>query len=243
MKRNNEILNELREISPLLAGIPKGNIQTVPIGYFDNLEMRICIHSLLHQYDTKEYFIREKPGVPTGYFEQLSDSVLSKIKEEGQAEREESFPVLNTLKNKNVFKVPTGYFDDLSKQIIGKTVVKENAKVVSIGATRWWKYAAVAMIAGLMLISVFYIFNSGGNQISQYLAASQQYQTTSQIEDGIAALKDDDIIKYLETHGNITDNEMLSDQIDTNTLPSELDYLKDDNTLNDYLEKINMDQK
>ena len=243
MQTNKEILNELREISPILAEIPKVNIQTVPAGYFDNLEVRICINSLLHQNETREYFKEEKPGVPPGYFENLSDSILSKIKEKESTESEEVFPLLDSLKNKNVFKVPEGYFDNLSECVIERARGKGNAKVVSFGANKWWKYAAAAIIAGLMLISVFYIYNLGGNQVSQYLAASQQYQTSAQIEDGIASLLDDDIVKYLETHGNITDNELLLDNIDTDALPAELDYLIDGNTLKKYLDKINNDQK
>src|SRR5690606_27348483 len=145
-------------------------------------------------------FINEKPGVPAGYFEQLSDSILSKIKTAENPKQEENFPILERLRDKNVFKVPDGYFDNLSTQIVTKISAKETAKVVSIGAHKWWKYAAAAIIAGLMMISVFYIFNSGGNQISEYLVASQQYQTTSQIKEGMATLKEDDIVNYLETH-------------------------------------------
>ena len=243
MTKNNDILNELREISPLLAHIPKVNIQTVPIGYFDKLEERICINSLLHQSETKEYFNEKKPGVPSGYFENLSNSILSKIKEVENADSGEVFPLLENLKNKNVFTVPDGYFDGLSEQIVARAIVKKSAKVISISGNKWWKYAAAAMIAGIMLISGFFMFNSGGNEVSQYLAASQQYQTSSQIEDGIASLNEDDIVKYLETHGNITDNEMLLDNMDTDDLPAELDYLIDGNALNKYLDKINVDQK
>lgn len=243
MEKNNDILNELREISPVVADISRVNIQTVPTGYFDNLEERICINSLVHQNETREYFNQEKPGVPAGYFEDLSDSILSKIKRVDTSELEESFPLLESLKNKNVFKVPEGYFDQLSEQVIAKTGAKEGAKVISIGANKWWKYAAAAMIAGLMLISFFYIYNSGGNGVTHYLTATQQYQSSSQIADGIASLKDEDIVKYLETHGNITDNDLLLEYIDTDALPAELDYLTDDNTLEKYLEKINIDQK
>ncbi len=243
MAKNNYILNELREISPHLADIPRVNILTVPKGYFDNLAEKICLNSLLHQQETKEYFTQERPGVPVGYFENLSFSILSKIKEEENLDYSEVFPLLDSLKNKNIFQVPDGYFDGLSEQIIAKTRVKEPAKVISLSGNKWWKSAAAAMIAGIMLISSFFIFNSRGNHVSQYLAASQQYQTSSQIEDGIASLNDDDIVKYLETHGNITDNEMLLDNIDTDALPAELDYLIDDNALDKYLNKINNNQK
>lgn len=243
MEKNNDILNELKEISPLLAEIPRVNVQSVPEGYFDNLAERLSIHSLLQQNETREYFILEKPGVPAGYFENLSGSILSKIKENNGEESEEKFPVLDSLKNKNVFTVPSAYFDELSEQIMAKIRLKEPAKVISIGTYKWWKYAAAAMIAGIMLISGLFIFNTGENQVAQYLAASQEYQTSAQIADGIASLMDDDIVNYLETHGNITDNQMLLDNIDTDVLPGELDYLIDDNTLNKYLEKINVDQK
>lgn len=243
MEKNNEILNELKEISSLLAEIPRVNIQSVPEDYFNNLEERLCINSLLHQNDTRNYFKQEKPGVPAGYFENLSDSILLKIKDGTSDELEERFSLLDDLKNKNVFTVPTGYFNELSEQIIAKTRLKEPAKVISIGGYKWWKYAAAAMIAGIILISGFFMFNSGNKQVSQYLAASKQYQTSAQIEHGIASLMDDDIINYLETHGNITDNEMLLENIDTDVLPAELDYLKDENTLDKYLHKINDDQK
>lgn len=243
MEKNNDILHELKEISPILADISRLNIQTVPDGYFDNLEIKICINSLLHQNVAKEYFIKEKPGVPEKYFEHLSDSILTRIKYDNNPEQQKSFPLLDSLRDINVFKVPDNYFDNLSKQIVGKITGKENARVVSIAANKWWKYAAAAMIAGLILMSVFYIFNSEDNQVSQYLASSQKYQTSAQIAAGITSLKDDDIVKYLETHGNSTDNEMLLNQIDTDALPAELDYLIDDNTLNNYLDKINIDQK
>ncbi len=243
MAKNIEIINELREISILLADIPKVNIQTLPKGYFDQLEERICINSLLHQNETKEYFNREMPGVPTEYFEKLSDSILLKIKEVESLNSGELFPLLDNLKNKNVFKVPNDYFDGLSEQITARTQLKKSAKVISISGNKWWKYAATAMIAGIMLIGGFFMLSPGDNQLARYLAASQQYQTSSEIEDGIASLNDDDIVKYLQTHGNITDNEMLLENIDTDALPAELDYLLDHNALNKYLDKINIDQK
>ena len=243
MEKNNDILYELRDISPLLAEIPRINIQSVPFGYFHKLEERICINSILMQNETKEYFKHKKPGVPSGYFENLSDSILSKIKNDHNTESEEVYPLLESLKNKHVFKVPDGYFDDLSNQIIAGTRIKEEAKVISIGRNKWWKYAAAAIIAGILLISGLFIFKPDNNQVSRYLAASQQYQTATQIEDGIASLRDDDIVNYLETHGNITDNEILINNIDTDFLPAELDYLIDENTLHNYLIKINDDQK
>lgn len=241
MEKNTEILDELRGISPFLAEIPRLNIQTVPPGYFENLEKRLCIYSLLNQVEIKTAFMEEQTGIPPGYFENLPDSILSKVKAIEGKEAEEDFPVLNSLQKVNVFNVPEGYFENLSTDILSKIQPEEKAKVISITGKTWWKYMAAALIAGIMLVSAFYLFNIGGTNNSPYLAAAKEYKTNSQIEDGIASLKDDDIISYLESHGSITDNDVLVKNINTNGLPTEIDYLIDDNALNEYLNKINVD--
>ena len=51
-------------------------------------------------------------------------------------------------------------------------------------------------------------------------------------------LSDDDIIKYLEKNGNIMDNELLTNNTDVSEMPNQDDYLNDENTLNQYLDKI-----
>ncbi len=243
MEKNTEISNELKAISPLLAEIPRVNIQSVPPGYFESLGERITIYSLLNQEETEEDFKTIEAGVPAGYFENLSDSILSKVKTIAGEDVEEDYSVLNSLKNSNVFHVPKGYFENLSDTILSKMQQKEKTKVISITRKTWWKYMAAALIAGIMLVSAFYLFNLGGNNVSPYLAAAKEYQTSTQIAEGIASLNDDDIISYLETHGNITDNDAILNNIDTDRLPTEADYLFDNNTLNNFLNKINIDYK
>ena len=241
MEKNTEILNELKTISPLLAEIPRVNVQSVPSGYFENLEERISIFSLLNQEQTLNPLTKDEKGIPAGYFENLPGSILSKVKEmEG---RDEYFPILNSLKNKHVFQIPEGYFENLSYSILSKIHPVEKAKVISITGKTWWKYMAAALIAGLMLVSTLYFVNTGSKNDSTYLAAAKEYQTNSQFEKGIASLKDDDIIAFLETHGNITDNDILLNNINTNGLPTEIDYLVDDNALNNYLNKIHSENK
>jgi hypothetical protein len=240
MEKNNEILNELKAISSLLVEIPRVNVQSVPADYFDNLEKRISIYTLLNQEELKNVFIKESAGIPAGYFENLPGSILSKIKEK---EVEEDYPVLTSLKNSNVFHLPDGYFDHLSETILSNIHPKEKAKVISIREKVWWKYMAAALIAGIILLSAFYFLNIGGNNVSDYLAAAKQYQTTTEITEGIASLKDDDIISYLEKHGNIIDNDVILNNIDTEGLPTEVDYLIDDNALNNYLDKININNE
>lgn len=240
MEKNTEILKELQEISPLLAEIPRRNIQSVPPGYFENLEGKISVYSILNQEEIKYAFVKEKAGIPSGYFENLAETILSKVRTEEGKDQEDNYSLLNSLKNRNVFQVPEGYFENLSSVILSSVQPREKAKVISMTGKKWWKYAVAALIAGIMLVSTLYLFNLSHKNNSPYLAAAKQYQTKAQIEAGIASLKDDDIVIYLETHGNIIDNDILLNNINTSELPAEVDYLIDDNTLNNFLEKINM---
>lgn len=238
MHNKDEILMELKDTSPLLAQISRKNVFTVPEGYFENLGDRLLISILLSKRAGKvgnEF--NHSQQVPPGYFDQLSDSILSKIKNAEKADLSGHFPLLDSLSKENVYTVPEAYFENVSSGILA--VIKPKAKIISFTKSVWWKYAAAAIFAGIMLVSAFFIFNSGSKQTSVYVAATQKYQTLNQINNGIASLPEDEIIQYLELNSRSTDNELLLKEVDTNDLPSEMDYLLDENALNSYLNKIN----
>jgi len=130
----------------------------------------------------------------------------------------------------------------------GKVVERlkpQPAKIITMkNRISWWKYAAAAVVTGAIAVSSLQIFNSspdvstGNAELPGYVQASFQYKTEDDLNAGIAKLSDDDIIKYLEKNGNIMDNELLTNSVDVSEMPSERDYLTDENTLNTYLDKI-----
>ena len=76
MKLSPEIYDELNNISPLLAGIEKINVFSIPDGYFDLLSIDI-----LKELNTNiPEFRNDKLTVPEGYFESLSTNILNKIR-------------------------------------------------------------------------------------------------------------------------------------------------------------------
>lgn len=249
MEKSTEILNELRTISPMLAEMEKVNVFTVPEGYFIDLEEKIATTVFLHQ-DEKAPFQK----VPEGYFDSLSSKILSRIKEEeesAEGEIKSISPALHYLREENVFSVPEGYFDDLSDNILNK-IKGQNAKVVSFDSARkWWKYAAAAVITGIITITSLQLFNnqdtnSGKNigtssNVPGYVQLASQYKTAKQLDRGIASLTDDEIAKYLEKNTTLLDDEALIKNTDTKELPTPDDYLLDDNALDNYLQKINVE--
>lgn len=249
MNEKNKILEELREISNVLASVERKNVFTVPENYFENLAEKIALHTFLNENkNVKEENAQE---VPAGYFDTLSDQILSKIKREESENTEEQFTLLSSLRDKNVFTVPEGYFDNLSEEIVAK-IHRPAAKVIPISsAKRWWRYAAAAVVTGAIAVSSLQIFYkspditknhtvaSVSSDLPDYIQSSFQYKTAKQLDEGIASLSPDEIAKYLENNGSILDDDMLSNDVDPNALPSEIDYLSDENTLNNYLKSLN----
>jgi hypothetical protein len=251
MDESTEILNELKNISQLLAEMGKANVFKVPDNYFNELDKRVLTTVFLHQ-DGKNKDLQ----VPEGYFEGLSGKIISRIKNEEIESAEEEIksisPVLFSLKNIEVLQAPLGYFENLGKGVMSKLEDKK-AKVISLSAGRkWWKYAAAAVIAGGITIGSFQIYNNSNapdnnNQIitasadmPAYVRLSLKYNTPEQLNKGIASLSANEIADYLEKHGTIMDDELLTKGIDSTGLPAADDYLINDNTLENFLNTIDV---
>lgn len=246
METSPDILDELRTIAPFLESVKNINVFQVPKGYFNDLDSRISTIVFLNQVEKKE-----TPNVPDGYFNSLSDRILSKIKSGAQSADEEIIalsPPLHKLKQENVFKVPDNYFDGLSDRIKEKVnlvpakVISINpGKVVSIKVRKWWKYAAAAIVAGIISVTSVEIYhhNTTNSNEPPYVQLAAEYKTPAAFDQGIASLSTDDIAKYLEKSTNLLDDESLINNTDTKELPAPDDYLMDDNTLDNYLKSIN----
>jgi hypothetical protein len=236
MKFSPEIFEELNAISPLLTGIEKKNVFSVPQGYFD--ELTINTFKRLNTGDFKTALT-----VPKGYFEGLATSVLGKIRSLGDdaaTELRTLSPMLYSIQNENVFKVPRGYFNNLENDILDKVIARPQAKVVELKKRdSIWKYAVAAVVTGVIGVSSLMMFNTRqstkSNDMSVAIEEAGKFKNEKQINGAIATLSDDDIIKYLEKAGTDIDNEALAAGIDESALPETEDYMLDENILDTYL--------
>ena len=114
MEKNNTILNELRDISPVVASISNQQVYTVPDGYFEGLATQLMLHIT----------VAEKAGVdpvldinknnvyqvPEGYFDTLAGNILNLIKTEEESKQLEepnfSSPLWQQIGKKNPFSLP-----------------------------------------------------------------------------------------------------------------------------------------
>jgi hypothetical protein len=292
MQLDNDILIELQTLSPLLAGLQKKNIFSVPNGYFDTLKdtILICLNE-------QEIIIPvlQTADIPTSYFDNLSSAILNKIKEQQQeniASEEALSPLLKNLQHNNIFKVPYEYFDNLATAVLGRIKELENnttnglkeispqllsiqhknifevpedyfstvpgnilnavkvtpAKVVSIFKVRGLlKYAAAALITGAMALGVYkYVDHPAATHISfgaDVVRLSPSIEkgknmNEQQFDDALNNLTKDDITRYLEKNGSEVDMSLLSSSLDEIDLPNNVEYLLDEKTLDNYIDKI-----
>ncbi len=118
MTSRDTILNELRELSPELAGKdPHSTPYRVPDGYFTTLPERLL--TLVQPAQLPQ--VEQPYQVPQGYFDQFAGSVLQRIKalesDEPAEELKQTAPFLSGLKKDNPYSIPQGYFEDLAGNI------------------------------------------------------------------------------------------------------------------------------
>jgi hypothetical protein len=162
MAHRNNILQELNELESSLATLPVQNTYSVPEGYFEGLAQQVLNRvkaleagnageELAHLSQVLKDMPKKMPyNVPADYFDSLSERMLDLVKGNGQTAAEELqqlSPLLGSLKKEMPFSVPQGYFETIN---IPQTTEKPAAKVVSLSSRKWFKYAAAAMIIGVI---------------------------------------------------------------------------------------------
>lgn len=146
--------------------------------------------------------------------------------------------MLYSVQNEHVFEVQQGYFENLSVEVLQK--VSPQAKVVTMQKhnNNFFKYAVAAAFTGVMALGVFKFIGSGKqSELPDYVTAGLKVQDVDQ---ELAKISDDDILKYLEASGTDVKTAMVANSIDENELPSQEDYLLDEKALDKYLNSINV---
>ncbi len=125
MNKHIEILNEISGISPLVAGIDRINVFTVPDGYFETLcdTILICLKEESSPVIIAGMFKGDE--IPVDYFNTLAEAVMAKIKAQKEITAAEELnqisAVVAGLNKKNPFQLPCQYFEQLPASILSQT--------------------------------------------------------------------------------------------------------------------------
>lgn len=275
MTNRTDILNELREISPLVAGIELVNVFSIPEGYFETLpeiiagrtdkpegsavlekisrQMPLDIPSgyfetladtILAQVKEEHQVISMETGksmpqdLPAGYFENLASNILSKIhtvEENAKTEIESLSPIVAGISRKMPQSVPGGYFESLS-DIISVNAEKKEAKVISLFQRKTWiRYAAAAIVVGVVALAAMMIFKPNQNK---ELAGNPQQKIEQALPDEeiqqLAAISDDELKSYADA------SQIKSEDASLNSVNDEISLIAMTNSdnLQDILQQL-----
>jgi hypothetical protein len=244
---SNDIVNELKELSPLLAGLERIDVFTIPDGYFDGIAAAVLV-ALRAEENSLPVFSGESTfGVPAGYFESLAGNILAKIKSgeiTATDELRELSAMLYSIQNENVYKVPKGYFDGVAENIL-KEVQPQQAKVVRMGKRNGFlKTAVAASIVTMLAFGIYKVDKNFGSAPNTQVALLDpsilqgKNMGDLQFNATLDSLSTQEIASYLEKHNDEGDVASLTSSLDVNSIPSQDDYIVDDKTLDNYLQEL-----
>lgn len=156
---NQDIIQELSDLGSNLGNISE-NIYSVPPGYFEALPDQML--GLVRASESLAHLPKEMPfSVPTGYFDKLDEKIMEIIRghpdyQTSGDELESISPLLSSISKRPVYSVPEGYFENFKPGVEGK----KETRVVSITNRKWFRYAAAAVIAGVILMAGFIVFKN-----------------------------------------------------------------------------------
>jgi hypothetical protein len=289
VNQQNNIFIELKELSPIVAGIPRVNVFTVPEGYFETLPALLLLEAGKVGGD-----FNQNSDVPPGYFDGLASNIMARIKADNIMETT-AIPgndagLLAGIGNKNVYSVPDGYFDGLSTAISNRiktessgTVLSEtnniSSLVAGIGNTNVFtvpdgyfdklagsisrdiaqtgkvvrmtprktilRYAAAAVVSGIIATSAFFIFNNDTRKTGELNAIVMKEAASiinnKSFDKELASLNDADIVNFLEAKGQDVEAALVASLAeDDKALPEAEDYLINENTLDEVLKDLDL---
>ncbi len=161
----NPILNELKDIAPLLGKLRKPaaeQLGPVPKGYFEQLpkhiEQKLEIQQELEAL-VPTLAAMEKPPLgelPKGYFEQLEQRLQAKLEPLQELEEESSF--LGQMQKSRPGGIPADYFEGFEDRLMERIKAEDTAtrsKVLPLASKPWWRRSSVVMsIAASFLLLV-----------------------------------------------------------------------------------------
>lgn len=248
MTQNNNILQELNELGSSLAKVTPQNIYTVPDGYFDGLAQQVMNRIKLLEAENAREELRflspmlssiskETPySLPVGYFDNLEEKLIQSVREgsDYQTAKEEIntlSPLLGGLNKQMPYSLPQNYFETLVGDISNKLNNKTETKVVSISSRKWLRYAAAAVVTGVIALAGFLYTNLNSDPTKSFAKFEKK------LNKEIKKTSDKELNDFIQfTAAGLTGEE----KVQTSPKEEVIDMLKDvpDTELKKFLEEI-----
>ena len=245
MNNRADISNEINGISKTLGSITFVNVFTVDATYFSSLAQVI----IAKIYEEDSFDSSTDFSVPDGYFESLAGNIFTKIhalENDVTVELKGISSLIAGIENKETYTVSEGYFNNIT--FLNNN--RKSAKVIAINKTRlFFKYAAAAIITGLLGLSIVNIVDRNNPQTTikttvETITGATKPNTVlmnGSFDEALQNVSDNEIEQYLQKSGHDVNAALVASSTDdVDKLPEATDYLLDENVLENYLKENNL---
>ncbi len=193
MTNRDNILNELSLLNSSLASLTPQNIYEIPSGYFEGFAEKMLELVKIVSAEESNYLAgisKELPyNVPQNYFDGLEERLMQVVREKAdyQTAKEELqslSSLLSSLPKQNPYSVPAGYFDSIGER-------KVPVKVISITHRKWFRYAAAAIVIGIVTFGAIFFINGKAKPVGEDKAWAK-------VEKKVEKLSDEEIKEFVE---------------------------------------------
>jgi hypothetical protein len=158
---NKDIIQELNDLGSSLPTEKLENVYSVPEGYFDAFASKVQSLLWLTSLPKQNPF-----RVPERYFDDLADQILDGIRNhpDYRTSKEELTtisPLLESLNKRPVYSVPQGYFENF--KVPATPGQKADSRVVSLRQHKWFRYAAAAVVTGIIALAGLMVYNNNNH--------------------------------------------------------------------------------
>lgn len=146
--------------------------------------------------------------VPAGYFDSLADDILLRIGAERAAsspkeELELLSPLLSGMNKRMPFSTPEGYFENLAAKVRIGEKEEKGGKVVGLFDTKnVFRYAAAAVVAGVIALSTWFMLKQPEETVNQY-ALNTDSSIQKDLQKKVSELSENEIASFIENGSGI----------------------------------------
>lgn len=225
MNPDNNILQELNEISPLVAGIPKITPYKTTEGYFESARMELLSRS----------GIGNPYQISNQYFEAFPNILLQTLENESGL----SLP-RDTFSQNNPFHIPDNYFADFETKLISQ-LPKHASKGVVKRMNNWKIWSAAACLTGLLGLALFFETNHGNKNEDWKLSwkEAKSIMEKGNLEQEFNQVNPEELATFLIDQGHDVDAAVMACVAEESDNDEEWIYLQNEKEIEAFLEESN----
>jgi hypothetical protein len=228
MNQENQILEELQEISPLVSNIPRTTPYLIDSDYFVSVPVYL--------YGISE--IKNPYTVSKDYFQNFAASIYKKCKE---TDENYATPTLGQTKQ-NPYHLPENYFAQFEAQLGNQ--LKGNTRqglLARIGPWRYW--SAAACIIGIVGFALFAFLNTGSQKEDWKTSWNEAKKIINEgnFESEFNSINTEVMAAYLTEQGHDVDAAVTACIAEESEQEYELFYLENEKGIEAFLNNTNLE--